>query len=540
MASSSSVIPASLRVAGTWSGLLNVPDLATWTVRDLRSAIGDRAGVPAVTLTIICAGHKLKDGPPEISLTEAGVTSQSKLLVTRAAVLPGAEEAAVHGSSRSFRLDRLRAVAEKMAASDGSRGGRMADYDLQLENQSGQLLAFDHEEDRKALMMGLMLHARSRGLIDKLQYSEALEVLAMAEEAFSLCNRKHLEAVDNIAMLHLDTVWCYLQLQDASSLSTARNRLSMARNKLETAHGKSMERLRLLHSGFCPELATYVRLDLLEGVAAFYSNNFSAARDSLRAAQEKYSQLQVSEDSIGQLGSMGFSKKESIRALRMSRQNVTQAVGFVMEQRERNREREEADNKRRKERREQRGYGKTASGKLVDMGKLRELEGFGCDRREAAEALRQADNEREGALETLMDPEGRRALQVALKNQKRQKRVQVDKIAFSQLVAMGYDAKRVKKALEASENNQQEAVELLLGGAYDFDETETEETTVHRNSRKGRKTENATSGGGEVGEREVGEREGEEGASSKVNEEEEEEEEEEEGGTGRSQEVERE
>lgn len=64
------------------------------------------------------------------------------------------------------------------------------------------------------------------------------------------------QAVDNVAMLHLDTVWCLFLLKDISRLSNARSRLSVARHSLQRSHGANMERMRQLQGGFCPGLAT--------------------------------------------------------------------------------------------------------------------------------------------------------------------------------------------------------------------------------------------------------------------------------------------
>ena len=39
------------------------------------------------------------------------------------------------------------------------------------------------------------------------EYQEALDVLLLAEEAFDMCNPKHLEMVDNVGLLMIDIVW---------------------------------------------------------------------------------------------------------------------------------------------------------------------------------------------------------------------------------------------------------------------------------------------------------------------------------------------
>ena len=54
----------------------------------------------------------------------------------------------------------------------------------------------------------------------------------------------------------------------------------------------------------------YVRLELLEGVAAYLAGDRSRAQERLQAAQAKWQQLQVSDDSIAMLLGMGFSTRE--------------------------------------------------------------------------------------------------------------------------------------------------------------------------------------------------------------------------------------
>ena len=69
--------------------------------------------------------------------------------------------------------------------------------------------------------------------------------------------------------------------------------------------------VQVLHGGFKPELAIYVRLELLEGLSMLYgSGDKMAARNSLLSAQAKWQQLAVSDDALAQLLSMGFTASE--------------------------------------------------------------------------------------------------------------------------------------------------------------------------------------------------------------------------------------
>ena len=75
----------------------------------------------------------------------------------------------------------------------------------------------------------------------------------------------------------------------------------------------------MLHGGFKPELAIYVRLELLEGLSILYGGgNKVAARGSLLSAQAKWQQLAVSDDALAQLLSMGFTASEVSGSLQVS------------------------------------------------------------------------------------------------------------------------------------------------------------------------------------------------------------------------------
>ena len=55
---------------------------------------------------------------------------------------------------------------------------------------------------------------------------------------------------------------------------------------------------------------SYVRLEMLEGVAAFYSGNKVLARAKLKSSEQRWQQLQVSDGHLAELMSMGFKSHE--------------------------------------------------------------------------------------------------------------------------------------------------------------------------------------------------------------------------------------
>lgn len=456
---------AKLRVAGAWSGLIEV-SLDDWTIADLRSHLARLSGFAPESINLICAGKILKDESLG-KLKQLGLGNNSKLLMTR--VLTQQANAFLAEEERLMRLNRIKKAADAMAKRCDENLLSEDDFDFQLENQSGVQLKFDSDSDRRALMMGLMLHAKARDLIQHNNYVEAVEVLNMAEEAFALCNSKILEAVDNVAFLQIDLVWCYFMLKDIEKLADAGKRLSTAREGLRQSHGPHLERLRILQGGFCPELAIYVRLELLEGVAAFHSGRLEAAKKCLVSAQSKYNQLQVSDEALALLAGMGFSLKESKRALRVSEQNVSSAIEFVMEERRKKNEKREEDRHHQQQRRQQKQYGMTPDGKPVDLAKLEEIVSIGYENILAAEALRQSENNIQAALDILTDPSRNTDLQSTLLHTKQRRRKRLDEGTLEELIAMGFQRDQAIQALQNSEDKSHALDQLLQGNVATTD-----------------------------------------------------------------------
>eukprot|EP00897_Mesotaenium_endlicherianum_P001793 jgi/Mesen1/1641/ME000135S00637 len=437
--------PVTLRVAGQWCGQIQVPSLKEWKLKDLYESIAHSSGFDAKSLKIICGGRTLKEhegAGAGASLEELGVAPTSKLLLMRTA--PSLSQAFLAQEERHNRLSRLKAAADAMVKRSGDDPFSGRAYDMQLENQSGQALRFDCEEDRSCCsvtgpMVGLCGSSgmpTTAGAAVSLSYDVApprpvlrhflhyyFYCYTAGYEAFSLCSKDHLQAVDNVAMLQLDIVWAHFLLRDVASLARARERLRLAREGLRRAHGPHLERLRLLQGRFSPELATYLRIELLEGVAAFHAGHLDAARASLLAAQSLYQRLQVADDELVQLAAMGFGAREAKRALRMAGHDAQQAVSFLMDQRQRAAEKEQADARRRAQRR-----CRPPSPPTEDLVLSRVI--------------------------------------AATSSKKARKRRRASVAHLAHLLSMGYSHPRAVRALEEADNDLAQALEQLLGGAY--------------------------------------------------------------------------
>ncbi|XP_020259328.1 NEDD8 ultimate buster 1 [Asparagus officinalis] len=308
---------------------------------------------------------------------------------------------------------------------------------MELEDQSGQKLQIGSETDHRGAMMGVMLHTKGKNLIEKEKIKDALEVLLMAEEAFSLCAPKLVEMIDNIPILQLDIVWCYFLLKDISCLSVAGARLAKARLGFERSHGKDFTRFRALQDGRHQDLAIYLRLELLEGVVAYHSGNHEESRKALNSALSKYNQLQVSDEALSQLMGMGYKEKAAKRALKMTGQDMESAVGFLVEERAKKMRRYEEDKQRREEKREQKLYGTTPMKKAVDIKRLNELASIGFDRELAAEALRVNENDTQLALDHLTDPDKNCKLQSKIESRRQARAQRAAVQGLSEVAAQG-------------------------------------------------------------------------------------------------------
>ncbi|XP_047066497.1 NEDD8 ultimate buster 1-like [Lolium rigidum] len=412
-----------IRVVGAWAGPLEV-ELGAWTVPMLRAEVARRAGdVEPERIGLIFGGRVLKDDPAT-SLQQAGLKSNSKVLSNlaspdRGKAIAAEAAAAAAEEEHAARLVRLWEAAKSLSQRHSDGSFPEEDFNLDLEDQSGQKVMFGSTDDIKALKMALMLHQKAKILIKKDNYKEALDVLMMAEEAFSLCDPKLIERVDNVPMLQLDIVWCYFMLRDVSRLEVAGARLNKARLGFERSHGKDSTRFRLLQAARHADLAIYVRLELLEGVVAYYNGHTEKSRDSLSSAQSKFMQLQVPDEAMTMLMEMGYEERSSKRALKMTGYDIQASVALLCEEREKKILRRKQDQETQREILEQMKYGKTPMNKGVDMQKLKSLTTIGFEKYLAAEALRINENDAEKALDLLTDPEKNCVLQSKIQSRRK-------------------------------------------------------------------------------------------------------------------------
>ncbi|KAL8136968.1 hypothetical protein V2J09_002969 [Rumex salicifolius] len=453
---------AKLRIAGAWVGVLEV-ELDQWTVHMLKDELAKRSNSGPDSIKLICAGRILKESDENPNLAEIGVKSNAKILVSRIKVDEGQAlgEQLQAEEERSAKLARLKNAAAGLAERHSDGSIPLDDYNIELENQSGQKVNLGSETDQRAMMMGLMMHVKGKHLIREHLYKDALEVLAMGEEAFSLCDPKLIEHIDNVPILQIDMVWCYFMLRDIRWLSDAGARLAKARRGILRTHGKDASRVRLLQGGCSTELALHLRLELLEGVVAYHGGQIEKCRGLLTSAQEKFHKLQVSDEALSLLMSMGYKENEAKRALKMNNQNVESAISFILEEREKAAQKHAENIQRKNEIKELKRYGKTMLGKAVDLAKLNYISSIGFDRELAAEALRRNENDTHKSLDNLTNPELNSKIQLDIETRKRKRQDRAKEAIISELVSMGFERSRVISAFTAC-GTKEAALDQLL------------------------------------------------------------------------------
>ncbi|XP_012474387.1 uncharacterized protein LOC105791054 isoform X1 [Gossypium raimondii] len=454
---------AKLRIAGTWVGVIDL-ELENWTVAMLREEVAKRSNAQRPdSINLISAGKVLKDGDGSQNLTQLGIRNNAKILATRVSVDEGKslEQELMAEEERSRRLARVKAAATALSKRHVDGSLPIEDFNIELENQGGQKVQLGTETDQRAVMMGLMLHENAKNLLTRQLYKDALEVLTMGEEAFSLCDPKVLEFIDNVPILQIDMVWCYFLLRDISWLSVAGIRLEKAREGLERCHGKDCSRVRLLQAGCQPELALHMRLELLEGVVAYHNGQLDKSKKALTSAQAKFSQLQVPDEALSHVMSMGFKERDARRALRLNNQDIGRAVDFLFEEKAKRKQKREDDIRHKIEIMELKQYGVTPLKKAVNVEKLKELVAIGFEKKLAAEALRRNENDFQKALDDLTNPETNSAIQLDIESRKRKREQRAVNARIEELVSMGFDRSRVVAVVQAGETMEQTMSRLL-------------------------------------------------------------------------------
>jgi hypothetical protein len=112
--------------------------------------------------------------------------------------------------------------------------------------------------------------------------------------------------VDNYGMLNLDIAWCYLSLQSIAELPAVESRLSKCEKSLHRSYGENLERLIALKGSSGWEAVLFVRLHLLQGIAAYHQGQIEKSKFYFAKVEGEMSRLRVSDDQLADLINMGL------------------------------------------------------------------------------------------------------------------------------------------------------------------------------------------------------------------------------------------
>lgn len=418
---------------------------------DLKHRISELSGIPLSVLKPIANGKVIED---DISLLDQQIKNFNEVLVL---CLSADEVNIIESDSHSARVAKTRKAAEIMTGYNDDDDGDDSRYQLQIADQKGKIMEIPKEE-KKALVLAMMLHEKGRAALKRKEPSLALVYLLEADEEFKKCCSDILDYVDNYALLCLDIVWCYLRLQNISSLPDAELRLRKCEESFKKSYGPNLERLRVVKGGTGKEQALLVRLHLLQAVLAFHQAKNQICLQKLQQVESELSRLQVDKDCMTQVMAMGFSAAEARLGLRVSGNNVTRALAHIIEQREEKQTRLKAERAERKHKRLEIKLGKTANGEQVSASSYQLLISMGFPKGASAEALRQTNNDIPNALQVIQEqPE-----LLSLSDPDPDSESLVTDEMIRQVMALGFDEDSVRAALHHFTADVNRSIEELM------------------------------------------------------------------------------
>ncbi|KAL9879593.1 NEDD8 ultimate buster 1-like [Glossina fuscipes] len=323
---------------------------------------------------------------------------------------------------------------------------------FEMEDQDGNPVFLPPTENR-AILIGMGICEKGRVAMKNERYDEALILFLEADEKFTACNSKFLEAVDNYALINLDIVWCYLCLKNVTQLPDAQRRLEICENSFRRSYGENLQRLITLKGDGCAEKALIMRLHLLQGVVLFHQNRRNEALEKLDIAENELLALKVDDTSIETLVEMGYEPHEARLGLRARGGDIEQAINFIHDQHEKLRETRKHSQKERKlnQKLDVRKHDKN----WVNPRSVCSLMEMGYSSKLVVQALRDSRNDLNKALNLLQNHTEELSRKLPLEGT-----INID--LMEQLQQLGFSESRVRIALEATRNNLESAIDFLV------------------------------------------------------------------------------
>lgn len=274
-------------------------------------------------------------------------------------------------------------------------------------------------------MMALAIHEKGKAALKRNRFNEALYLLLEADKYYYHCSSDLLRTVDNYARLYLDIVWCYVKLKSADHLSDAARRLEVCEKKMTFNYGPEMSRVAAIKGELSVERCLLMRLHLMQAIVLYHQDNVSeAARAKFATVELELAALRVDDQKVIALVEMGFSDTEARIGLRESGGDPDGAVAHIYAKRQAKKEaratgakerviaeRCEATDTNKKKKKDRSGASGSREDVWVNPKTLITLKDMGFDLKLAKAALKSTDNDLEQALELLQDPLRLRAVQ---------------------------------------------------------------------------------------------------------------------------------
>jgi hypothetical protein len=299
--------------------------------------------------------------------------------------------------------------------------------------------------------MALLLYEKGRVQLKDEKFSDALIMFLEADDELKHCQSNLVQSVDNVALLNLDIVWCYLNLKSIMQLPDAEARLKVCEENFKRSYGENLSRVKTLKGSSENERSLIARLHLMKGILCFHQNRREEAKVMMDIAEREINELKIDDQSVNLLIEMGYTKSEAVTGLRSCFNSVDGAVNFILDRRQKLTDSRKEGAKERKVQAVLNMLGITTANprsviSLSEMGYPQEL---------CALALQKCENDIEIALNLLqLNQDGLKAELINV--------IKPDEKLIDELVSLGYDENLAVYFLKHNINDIQKTLDALL------------------------------------------------------------------------------
>lgn len=298
--------------------------------------------------------------------------------------------------------------------------------------------------------MALLLYEKGRVQLKNEQFSDALILFLEADDELKMCQSNLVKSVDNVALLNLDIVWCYLNLKSIMQLPDAEARLRICEDNFKRSYGENLSRVQSVKGSAESEKGLIARLHLMYFILYFHQNRRQEAQMMMEIAEREIRELRVNEADVTLMMEMGYTKSEAVTGLRSSYNSIDSAVNFILERRQNFATARKDGKKERSMEKFMNNMGISANPRsalaLHEMGFPKEL---------CALALQKCSNDLTQALNMLQSNQNELKAELA-------KVIKPDEKLIEKLVNLGFDSKIVENILKLNTNDFQQTLDALL------------------------------------------------------------------------------